>query len=58
MSLSTFSGLNGNKPLAAHAAMMFFFVNAFSLAGLYREMKCSLPTIFAPPRYSRSTWSR
>jgi hypothetical protein len=28
--------LNGNKPQAAHAAVIFLFVNAFSLAGLQR----------------------
>ena len=49
MSLSTLSGLSGNKPLAAHAAVMFLFVNALSLAGLYREVKCSLTTVFTPP---------
>ena len=37
---------------------MFLFVNAVSLAGLYRDVKCSLPTVFPPPRYSRSAWSR
>jgi len=34
--VSTLSGLNGNKPLAAHPAVMFLFVNPLSLAGLYR----------------------
>jgi hypothetical protein len=28
---------------------MFFGVNAFPLAGLYREVKCSLPIVFTPP---------
>lgn len=55
MSLSTLSGLNGNKPLIAHIAVIFLFVKALSLAGLYREVKWSLPTIFIPPRYSRLT---
>jgi hypothetical protein len=32
--LSTLSGLNGNSPLAAKLAIMFFEVKAFSLAGL------------------------
>jgi hypothetical protein len=41
MFLSTLSGLNGNKPLTAYAAVIFLFVNAFSLAGLYRDVKCS-----------------
>lgn len=55
---STFSGLNGNRPFAAHSAVTFLLVNALSLAGLYREVKCSLPTVSKPPRYSRSTSSR
>ncbi len=49
MSLSTLSGLNENKPLAAHAAVIFLFVEALSLAGLYREVKWSLPTVFIQP---------
>jgi hypothetical protein len=36
ISLSTLSGLKGNKPVAAHPARMFLFVIALSLAGLYR----------------------
>ena len=32
--LSTLSGLNGNKPLAAKPALIFFGVNALSLTGL------------------------
>ena len=58
VSLSTLSGLNGNKPVAAHPAVMFLLVNALSLAGLYKEVKCSLPTISTPPQYSRLTSSR
>lgn len=54
---STLSGLNGNNPVAAHPAVMFLLVNALSLAGLYREVKCSLP-IITPPRSSRSASSR
>jgi hypothetical protein len=56
--LSTLSGLNGNNPLAAKPALIFFGVNALSLAVLYREVKCSLPIVFTPPCSSRSTWSR
>jgi hypothetical protein len=48
--LSTLSGLGGVKALAAYLAIMFFLVNAFSLAGLYREVKCSLPAMIAAPR--------
>jgi hypothetical protein len=44
--------LNGYKPAAAHAAVTFLFVIAFSFPGLYREVKCSLPTIFALPQNS------
>jgi hypothetical protein len=33
---STLSGLKGIKPVAAHPAMMFLLVSAFSLAGAYR----------------------
>jgi len=47
--LSTLSRLNGNKPLAAKPALIFFGVNALSLAGLYRAVKCSLPIVFIPP---------
>jgi hypothetical protein len=32
--LSTLSGLNGNKPLAAKQALIFFGMNAITLAGL------------------------
>lgn len=53
----TLSGLNGNKPVAAHPARTFLVI-AFCLAGAYREVKCSLPTVSKPPRYSRSTSSR
>jgi len=52
--MSTLSGSSGNGPVAAHAAVMFFLVNARSLAGLYREVKCSLPIVFVPVRSSRS----
>ena len=55
---STLSGLNGNNPLAAHPAVIFLLVNALSLAGLYREVKCSLLIVSKPPRHSRSTSSR
>jgi len=50
VSLSTLSDLGGVEALAAYLAIMFFLVNAFSLVGLYREVKCSLPTMIAPPR--------
>jgi len=45
---STRSGLNGNKPVAAYPAAIFLLVNALSLAGLYKEVKCSLPTMSIP----------
>jgi hypothetical protein len=32
----TLSGLNGNKPLPLHAAIMFLLVSELTLAGLYR----------------------
>lgn len=48
MFLSTLSGLSGNKPHTAHADVMFLFVNAFSLAKLYKEVKYSLPTVVVP----------
>jgi hypothetical protein len=44
--LSTLSGLNGNKPHAAKPALIFFGVNALFLAGLYRDVKCSLLIVF------------
>jgi len=47
--LSTLSGLKGNRPLAAKPALIFFSVNAIFLAGLYKEVKCSLPIVFTPP---------
>ena len=47
--LSTLSGLNGNRPLIAKPALIFLGVNALSLAGLYRAVKCSLPIAFTPP---------
>jgi hypothetical protein len=53
--LSTLSGLNRNRPLAAKPALIFFGVNALSLAGLYRAVKCSLPIVFTPPCSSRLT---
>jgi hypothetical protein len=56
--LSILSGLNGNKPLAAKPALMFLAVNAFTRAGLKREVKCSLPIVLTPPRSSRLTCSR
>jgi hypothetical protein len=34
MSLSTLSGLNGNKPVAAHADVMFFLVKALALVAI------------------------
>lgn len=55
---STRSRLNGNKPVAAYPAAIFLLVNALSLAGLYKEVKCSLPTMSIPPRFSRSTSSQ
>jgi hypothetical protein len=48
-------GLNRNKLLAAKPALMFLGVNARSLAGLYREVKCSSPVALTPPRPNRST---
>ena len=36
VSARTLLGLNGNKPLPLHAARIFLFVSAVSLAGLYR----------------------
>jgi hypothetical protein len=50
--LSTLSELNGNKLLAVKPALIFFGVNALSLAGLYREVKYSLPILFTPPYLS------
>jgi hypothetical protein len=41
ISLSTLSGLNGNKLHAAKPALIFLGVNALSLAGLNRDVKCS-----------------
>jgi hypothetical protein len=35
--LSTLSGLKGNRPLAAKPALIFFGVNAATLAGLKRR---------------------
>jgi hypothetical protein len=55
---STLSGLNGNKLLAAKLAIMFLGVNARSLAGLYKEVKCYLLIILTPPRSNRSTCSQ
>jgi hypothetical protein len=49
VTLRTLSGLSGNKPQAAHAFLIFLSVNALSLARLYKEVKCCLPTVFAPP---------
>lgn len=56
--LSTLSGLNGNKLLAAKPALIFFGVNALFFAGLYRDVKCFLPIVFTPSCSSRSTWLR
>jgi len=53
--LSTLSGLNRNKPLAAKPALIFFGINALFLIGLYRKMKCSLPIVFIPPYSSQLT---
>jgi hypothetical protein len=50
--------LNRIRPLTAKPALRFFGVNAASLAGLYKAVKCSLPIVFTPPCSSRSTWSR
>ena len=55
--LSTLSGLNGNQPLAAKPALIFFGINALSHVGLYREVKCSLLIVFTPSYSSQSTWS-
>ena len=44
--LSTLSRLNGNKPLTAKPALIFFSVNAFSLIRLYKKVKCFLPIVF------------
>lgn len=43
--LSTLFRLNKNKPVMAYLAIIFFLVNALSHTGLYREVKCFLPTI-------------
>ena len=43
---------------AAHAAVMFLYVNAFPIAALDGGVKWSLLTVFAPPRNSHSAWSR
>lgn len=58
ISLSTLSGLNGNKPHAANPVKMLLRVNALSLAALYNVVKCSLLITFTPPRSRRSTCSR
>jgi hypothetical protein len=58
ISLRTLSRLNGNKPLVAKLALMFFSVNALSLIRLKREVKCYLLIVFIPPRSSRLTYSR
>ena len=50
ISLSTLSGLNGNKSHAANPAKMFLRVNALSLAGLHSVVKCFLSIAFTPPR--------
>jgi hypothetical protein len=50
--LSTLSGLKGNSLVAAKIAIMFFSVKAFFLAGLNREVKCSLLIILTPLRFS------
>ncbi len=49
LSTSTLSRLNGNRPLAAKPALIFFGMNAIFLAGLCREVKCSLLIVFTPP---------
>jgi hypothetical protein len=49
MSLSTLSRLNRNKLVAAYADVIFLLVKALALARLYREVKCSLLTVSAPP---------
>jgi hypothetical protein len=46
---STLFGFDGNKPVADYPASTFFLVNALSLVGLYREVKCSLLTISILP---------
>ena len=56
--LRTLSRWSGIKPVAAQALVIFLFKNALSLAGPSRRVKCSLPTVFSPPRNSRSTSSR
>jgi hypothetical protein len=56
--LSTLSRLNRNKLLTAKLALMFLAVNAFTCAGLNREVKCSLLIALTPPRSNRSTCSR
>lgn len=54
MGLTTLSGLNENKLLEAQAAVIFFSVNALSLArglaGQYFQVKYSLLTVLAPSR--------
>ena len=53
--LSTLSRLNGNRPLIAKPALIFFGVNTLSLIGLYRVVKYSLLIIFIPPYLSQLT---
>jgi hypothetical protein len=50
--LSTLFRLNRNRPLVAKPALIFFGVNALSLIGLYRVVKCSLLIVFIPPYLS------
>jgi hypothetical protein len=53
--LSTLFKLNGNKPLIAKPALIFFNVNALSFTGLYKEVKCSLLIVFTLPCSSQLT---
>jgi hypothetical protein len=52
---SSLSGLNENRVLAAHAAVIFLVVNALPLAGSYRGVKFSLLIVSIPPQFRCST---
>jgi hypothetical protein len=55
--LSTLSGLNRNRLLTVKPALIFFSVNAIFLAGLYKEVKCSVLIVFTPPCSSLEQYS-
>ena len=56
--VSTLSGSNANKPLPARQVLVYLAVNAFSPAGLNRDVKCFLPIILTPSRSNRSSCSQ